>query len=335
MKKNINNKILPVGLKGNQINERMKELMGITPINENRTNSVIELTKMGPDGNAYAIVRENHEYYIKVSPKKDKLVFEDFKYMGGLQNKKSEVYPSYAKAIKHLNLKFNSLKEAYNISEGEFNVFENDNLLNENGAGASAAGFQNMKSGFSGKGNLEKTSHVEELAKKNNPWVMCTSSVGREDKAKYEACVKDIKKQHGMSEDITEDMFITEQAINETGTGASVAGFSNMKNGFTGEGNLDHNNTRVEEVELTEAEKAVDDMTKGDTFAGYSNCCNAPMHGESDICPKCKEHAEVEKEKKKVTESKKLSIVRALEEMDTIIDTLSEGKVKKKVYSII
>ena len=33
MKKNI--KITPVGIKGYQINERMKELMGIKPINEN------------------------------------------------------------------------------------------------------------------------------------------------------------------------------------------------------------------------------------------------------------------------------------------------------------
>jgi len=30
----------------------------------------------------------------------------------------------------------------------------------------------------------------------------------------------------------------------------------------------------------------------------------------------------------------KLSILRALEQMDSIIDTLSEGKVKKKVYTI-
>ena len=59
------NIISPIGLKGNQINERMKELMGISSINENKSNIVVELTKMGPDGKAYAIVRENHEYYIK------------------------------------------------------------------------------------------------------------------------------------------------------------------------------------------------------------------------------------------------------------------------------
>jgi hypothetical protein len=135
-------KINPVGLKGNEINERMKELMGIRPINESKKTSAVELTKVGPDGNVYAIVRENHEYYIKTSAKKSNLVTEDFSYIGGLQNKKSEAYPSYAKAIKQLNLKFNSLNEAYGKS-GQINVFEDDNLLNE------------MGYGFTGEGNLE------------------------------------------------------------------------------------------------------------------------------------------------------------------------------------
>lgn len=149
MKKNI--KISPVGLKGREINERMKSLMGIQPINENKSNIVIELTKMGPDGNAYAIVRENHEWYIKKANKSTGLIAEDFKYIGGLMNKKNEAYPSYSKAIKHLNLKFKSLAEAYNF-EGEINVFENDNLLSEE-----VAGYSEMKgNGFSGEGNLEE-----------------------------------------------------------------------------------------------------------------------------------------------------------------------------------
>ena len=122
-----NNRILPMGLKGNQINERMMELMGVTSINENKSNIAVELTKMGPDGKAYAIIRENHEYYIKSTDKTSKLVAEDFKYIGGLQNKKQEAYPSYAKAIKHLNLKFNSIQEALD-TRIDINVFEDDNL---------------------------------------------------------------------------------------------------------------------------------------------------------------------------------------------------------------
>lgn len=221
-----NNKTLisPVGLKGNQINERMKELMGIAPINESKKTSVIELTKMGPDGNVYAIVRENHEYYIKSSVNKEKLIAEDFGYIGGLKNKKVEAYPSYAKAIKHLNLKFNSLNEAFN-KEGQINVFENDNLVSE----------------------------------------------------------------------------------------AGIAGFSDFKgNGFSNEGNLESNKPLAiegeEEEELTEEEKAIDDMVD-ETEGG-------------------------KEEKTDVKENHKLSIVRALKQMDDIIDTLSEGKVKKKVYTI-
>ena len=265
MKKNII--INPVGLKGNEINERMKELMGIKPINENKSTSVIELTKIGPDGNAYAIVRENHEYYIKTTTKKDNLVAEDFTYIGGLKNKKSEAYPSYAKAIKHLNLKFNSLAEAYN-KEGNINVFENDNLVNED-----IAGFSNYSkgNGFSGEGNLEGNKPMFEEADKvkNNPWAICTASVGRDDKEKYESCVKDVKKEKGIDENITENEYCGED-------------------------------------ELTEDEKAVEKMTD----------------------------SEEEKEKEETITEHKLSIAKALENMDAIIDSLTEGKVKKKVYTI-
>lgn len=173
------NVINPVGLKGNEINERMKELMGLQSINEiNTSRSVVELTKLGPDGNVYGIVRENHEYYIKISKKTKSLVNEDFSYIGGLKNKKEFAYPSYAKAIKQLNLKFNSLNEAYEKIE-KINIFEDDNLMAD----------------------------VKEGETKSNPWAICTSSVGREDKEKYEKCVKDIKKEKGIDENITEAEF--------------------------------------------------------------------------------------------------------------------------------
>ena len=117
-------------LQGKEAVNRMLELMGRNTINENVKNSVVELTKIGPDGNVYGIVRENHEYYIKMTNQKDNLVTEDFQYIGGLQNKKNEAYPSYAKALKQLNLKFLSLNEAYN-KNGNINVFLDDNLITE------------------------------------------------------------------------------------------------------------------------------------------------------------------------------------------------------------
>lgn len=161
--------ISPVGLKGNQILERQLSLMGIKPINENekKSNSAVELTKIGPDGNAYAIVRENHEYYIKRSNKTTGLVLEDFKYIGGLQNKKEESHPTYARAIKQLNFKFKSLAEAFNKG-GDINVFEDDNLLTE----AGIAGFSQMEgSGFSGAGNLDNNEEMykEEVYEEEEP----------------------------------------------------------------------------------------------------------------------------------------------------------------------
>jgi len=36
----------------------------------------------------------------------------------------------------------------------------------------------------------------EEKGKAANPWAICTDSVGREDKEKYERCVQQVKKTH-------------------------------------------------------------------------------------------------------------------------------------------
>ena len=117
-------------LQGKEAINRMLELMGKAPINEGSKNSVVELTKVGPDGKVYGIVRENHEYYIKIANTVDNLVVESFDYIGGLSNKKNEAYSSYSKAIKQLNLKFMSLNESIG-KFGQVNVFLNDNLINE------------------------------------------------------------------------------------------------------------------------------------------------------------------------------------------------------------
>ena len=46
-------------------------------------------------------------------------------------------------------------------------------------------------------GEASKDSQQLEEAEKSNPWAICTASVGREDKEKYEKCVKSVKKQNG------------------------------------------------------------------------------------------------------------------------------------------
>lgn len=242
----------PIGLKGNQINERMKELMGIKPINETKTNYVIELTKAGADGNAYAIVRENHEWYIKKANKIDNLIAEDFKYIGGLQNKKDEAYSSYNKAVKHLTLKLKSLAETYNY-EGDINIFKNDNLLKESGH----ATFSEMKgNGFAGYGNLEGHKSMDEMymdeAKKKNPWAICTAKVGREDKDKYESCVMGVKKSVGMDENMTEEAWMKECGYME------------------------------EEVEMTEYEKAIDEMIASEELHGGQKKLDLNKNGRLD-----------------------------------------------------
>jgi len=39
---------------------------------------------------------------------------------------------------------------------------------------------------------------LQEEKAKDNPWAICTASVGREDKEKYEKCVMDVKKEKGI-----------------------------------------------------------------------------------------------------------------------------------------
>ena len=118
MKKDIVN---PNTLKGRDKMNRIHELMGkVSPvINESKHNSVLEISHKGPDGKIYGVVRENHEYYIKIAEGKENLSVVDFDYIGGLKNKKSCVYESYAKACKQLKLKLMSLNEAYCVENSE------------------------------------------------------------------------------------------------------------------------------------------------------------------------------------------------------------------------
>jgi hypothetical protein len=56
--------------------------------------------------------------------------------------------------------------------------------------------------------------------RKVNPWAVCTDSVGREDKEKYERCVQDVKKKNkgnldlGEEKKLKEDLFIEQKILN-------------------------------------------------------------------------------------------------------------------------
>lgn len=295
MKKNI--QVNPVGLKGYEINERMKELMGIKPINENKSNVVVELTKMGPDGNAYAVIRENHEWYIKKTSKTENIVAEDFKYIGGLMNKKEEAYPSYAKAIKHLNLKFRSLAEAYNY-EGEINLFENDNLISE----AGVAGFSQMKgNGFSNEGNMEHNTPMFEEG-----WM---------------------EEEGYMSEDV--DMSEEEMAIDEMLTREELKG-NQGKLDMNKNGELDSDDFKQLRAKKSMNEKSNfpdltgdGEVTKADILKGRGVDLK---EGDEDELPEAP--SEEETAKNQVYENK-FSIQTALENIDDLIETITEGLKKK------
>ncbi len=253
-----NNRILPVGLKGKEVDSRMRELMGISNINENtiiptptNRNVSVQLTKIGPDGKAYAIIRENHNHYIKVADKTTGLVVEDFKYIGGLMNKKDQAYPSYARAIKFLNLRFTSIAESKNI-ELDINTFIDDNLLSE--------GY-----GFSGAGNLEGQTPL------------------------WEEEIEETEVVEGAEEADAEELLASDESTDE---------------------------------ELSEAEKAIDAMLSEEDEEPIDE--EVVEEGETDV---------VDQTSAPVNEHK-LSITKMLNDMDSIIDSLAEGTLKKKVYTL-
>lgn len=348
MKKKIN--ISPVGLKGNQINERMKQLMGIGSINENKSNIVVELTKVGPDGKAYAIVRENHEWYIKTTDKKKGLVAEDFKYIGGLMNKKSEAYPSYAKAIKHLNLKFKSLAEAHNF-EGEINVFENDNLLSESGmAGFSSEG----GSGFSGKGNNEGQESLweEETDDTESDDDGLTTEEAAIDKMIDEELVGnqdklDMNKNGKLDSDDFSKLRTGKKGMEEmTDKEKSFAALAEPKDEITyadkiagakKEG-LNENNepypvgTRFKDTRSGKINVIVNYDNRGNVFMSDESIPGRKFQWSADELTNMVDNGKAVKINP--VNEHKLSILKAMNSMDAIIDSLTEGKVKKKVYTL-
>lgn len=100
--------------------KRMKDLMGYG-INESTargSQSIVEYKTEGADGKTYGIIREGKKFYIKVAPKKDtEVIAEDFDYIGGFMNKKSNEYLTYPMASKQLELKLMSINEACSVKK--------------------------------------------------------------------------------------------------------------------------------------------------------------------------------------------------------------------------
>lgn len=83
---------------------------------------VLEYHMAAADGNTYGIIRECNKFYIKVAPHKDtEVLAEDYDYIGGINNKSSYEYDTYALASKQFDLKMMSLNEAYLENKKEIN----------------------------------------------------------------------------------------------------------------------------------------------------------------------------------------------------------------------
>jgi len=105
----------------------MLELADIKPtITEGVKGNPFELVKKSVDGNTYAIVRENKNYYIKVTTTKENINESDFDYLGGVANKNKKSFTSFEKATRHLNLMFEEINNHYNIDN--VNILESESL---------------------------------------------------------------------------------------------------------------------------------------------------------------------------------------------------------------
>ena len=138
-----NNIVNPTGLKGEEQMSHIRGLMGKLSTISESTKAIpsISISKNAPDGNVYAIIKENQDYFIKVAKQSDNLTVHDFNYIGGLKNKRSNVFESYNKATKSLNNKLISLFETYNV-KGNIDTFHTDNLVSEeNGTNGGSMGF--------------------------------------------------------------------------------------------------------------------------------------------------------------------------------------------------
>ncbi|KKN80258.1 hypothetical protein LCGC14_0332270 [marine sediment metagenome] len=62
----------------------------------------------------------------------------------------------------------------------------------------------------------ERALEAKKKGKAVNPWAVCTASAGREDKAKYERCIKDVKKKHPVKETQGMDYQLKTVQINES-----------------------------------------------------------------------------------------------------------------------
>jgi len=122
----------PVGSEKLEGKEKLQRILELTykGLNESKEDKVDSdfLVKEGVDGKNYAIVKENSHYFIKISDSKEKLLKEDFQYIGGVRYNQKYKYNSFADALKGLNTFLYNLKESLD-SKKEYVILENDRFV--------------------------------------------------------------------------------------------------------------------------------------------------------------------------------------------------------------
>jgi len=90
--------------------DRIKQIAGIVKTIDAPTSySNTHYSTRGQDGNVYAIIKENKQYFIKSGKDENNLSHID-----GLLNSRKETFSSYSAALKRLNFKMKSINEANN-----------------------------------------------------------------------------------------------------------------------------------------------------------------------------------------------------------------------------
>jgi hypothetical protein len=112
--------------------KRLKQLGGVTSTNNpapSLSNSTLIEYSRANDGIALAIVKENHNYFIKTSnSKNEKLAVEDFAYINGVENKFKYQYNSLAEAEKNKNFFLKTLNESSSKKFKTISVNEGENV---------------------------------------------------------------------------------------------------------------------------------------------------------------------------------------------------------------
>jgi len=112
-------KLKPIGSEKLEGQDKIRRIMEIARYNEVTKNvknhtATNSFSKMGADGNLYAIVQERDGYYLKAGINESEL-----DYASGMMNKKRDRFKSYGAALKRMNLIFKPLNEEYNEGVGD------------------------------------------------------------------------------------------------------------------------------------------------------------------------------------------------------------------------